>query len=366
MISKATNKIFIIAEAGVNHNGSYNLAKKLIDKASNAGADAIKFQIFKADKLAIKNSKKAKYQKNLTNKNETQYEMLKKLELSNDSFIKLRNYCRKKKIEFLSSIFDEDSLDFLVDILKIKKIKIPSGEITNGPLLYKAAKSNCDIILSTGMSNIYEIRKAISIICYGYLSIKNKHQDFKLIKFNKAFKSQKAQKILRNKLTLLHCTTEYPTPYKDINLNAMLTLSKEFNLKIGYSDHSKGYFASLMASAMGAKIIEKHFTIDKNLPGPDHKASLDASELKEMIKEIKNVKMILGKSKKEISKSELKNLFIARKVIVAKQKINKGDKFSEDNIIAKRAGKGMSPMLYWELLGKISKKNFKKDQIIKL
>ncbi len=366
MTSKKLNKIFVIAEAGVNHNGSFNLAKKLVNQASKAGADAIKFQIFSADNLAIKNSKKAKYQKDLTDKNETQYEMLKKLELSKKNFVKLKQYCFKKKIEFLSSIFDEDSLNFLVKTLKIKKIKIPSGEITNGPLLLEAARSNCEIILSTGMSNIHEIRKAISIICYGYLNRSKKNYKINSINIKKAFQSLSGQKILRKKLTLLHCTTEYPSPNKDINLNAMLTISKVFNLRIGYSDHSKGYLVSLMAATMGAKVIEKHFTIDRNLPGPDHKASLNPNELKNMIEEIKNVKIILGQSKKEIYKSELKNVYIARKVLVAKKNIIKGEKFSINNIIAKRAGKGLSPMFYWYLLGKKSNKNLKKDQKIKL
>ncbi len=365
MTSKKLNNVYVIAEAGVNHNGSYSLAKRLVNEACKAGADAIKFQIFNSNNLAVKNARKANYQKKLTDHKENQYEMLKKLELSRANFIHLKKYCREKNITFLSSIFDEESLDFLVNTLKVKKVKIPSGEITNGPLLYKTAKLGCEIILSTGMSNLDEIKQALSIITLGYLSKNKKDHKINLNMAYKAFNTSKGKKILNKKLTLLHCTTEYPTPIKDINLNAMLTLSEEFNLRVGYSDHSEGFFVSIIALAMGAEVIEKHFTIDKNLPGPDHQASLNPIELKKMIKTINETSLIMGSASKKITKSELKNLYIARKVIVAKESIKKGSKFSSKNITSKRAGKGISPMKFWKLLGKKSRKNYNKDQVIK-
>ena len=364
MIFNKKNNVFIVAEAGVNHNGNIKLAMKLIDEAVRAGADAIKFQSFKAENLASKKSKKANYQKYTTSGSETQFQMLKRLELNEKNFLQLRTYCNKKKIGFMTSVFDIESLDFVVNKLKVKKLKIPSGEITNAPLLYQTASSGLDIVLSTGMSSLKEIKAALSVIAFGYLN-NEKKIEVSEENFIKAYNSKLGSKFLKEKVAILHCTTEYPTPIKDINLNAMLNISNKFNLTVGYSDHSEKYLVSVVAAAMGAKIIEKHFTLDKGLVGPDHKASLNPNELKEMVNAIREVEVIKGSNEKKAYISEKKNMEIARKVLVAKKNIRKGEKFNSENLTAKRAGKGISPMKYWGYLGRKAKKKYKEDQIIK-
>lgn len=324
-------KTFIIAEAGVNHNGSLDLAKKLVDEAVEAGVDCIKFQTFKAENLVNKDAKKAEYQIENTKNNDSQLSMLKKLELTFDEFIELKKYCDKKGIMFLSTPFDFESIDFLAPLISI--FKIPSGEITNLPYLRKINAYKKDIILSTGMATIEEIQDALNVL-----------KDCKV--------------------SLLHCTTEYPCPYDGVNMNAMLTMKEKFNLPVGYSDHTKGIEIPIMAVSMGAQIIEKHFTLDKNMEGPDHKASLEPNELKTMVQAIRNVEHAFGNGKKEPQETEKKNIEIARKSIVAKCDIKKGDIFTEENLTVKRPATGLSPMKWDEVIGEKATKDYKEDEII--
>ena len=355
------NKIIVIAEAGVNHNGNDELAFKLVDAAVEAGADIVKFQTFKAESLVTKSASKAKYQKQLTDKSESQYEMLKRLELSHDMHFKLIEYCKLKGIEFLSTAFDQDSLEFLVCQLNLNILKIPSGEITNGPLLLAHAKTGCDLIMSTGMASMEEIETALGVIAFGMLGHKEQPSDEA---FATAFSSKEGQKILKDKVTLLHCTTEYPAPLEDINLNAMTSMAKKFGTKIGYSDHSEGVTIPIAASALGARLIEKHFTLDKNLDGPDHKASLEPDELKTMVTAVRDIEKALGNGVKALQPSELANRNIARNSIVAAKNIAKGELLTEDNLTIKRPGTGISPMEYWRLLGSKSQADFKLDEIV--
>lgn len=330
-------KVYIIAEAGVNHNGDINLAKRLIDKAIEAKVDAVKFQTFISENVVSKNAKKADYQvKNTEKGEETQLEMVKKLELSFKEFEELKKYCDDKGIEFLSTPFDFESIEFLKN-LGMKTWKIPSGEITNLPYLRKISKIADKIILSTGMSDLEEIKSAL-----------------KILNFDK------------NKISVLHCNTEYPTPMKDVNLKAMSLLKKEFDVEIGYSDHTLGIEVPVAAVAMGAKIIEKHFTLDKTMEGPDHRASLEPEELKEMVRSIRNIELALGIEKKEASPSEIKNKEIARKSIVAKRNIRKDEIFSEENLTVKRPGNGISPMRWDEIIGKKAIKDFEEDELIEI
>lgn len=329
--------VYIIAEAGVNHNGSLDLAKKLVDEAKKAGADCIKFQTFVAENIASKYAQKAEYQKKQTEANESQLQMLKRLELSFDDFSELSAYCQEKGIEFLSTGFDFDSIDYL-NKLGMNTWKIPSGDITNLPYLVKIAKLNKDVILSTGMATISEVENAVSILKeYGAKSI-----------------------------VILHCTTEYPTPMEDVNLKAMITLENHFKLPVGYSDHTKGIEVPIAAVALNAQVIEKHFTLDKNMVGPDHKASLEPHELTAMVKAIRNIESAMGNGVKKPASSELKNIAIARKSIVAKKSILAGEIFSEDNLTTKRPGDGVSPMKWNELIGKRSKHSYEEDELIRL
>lgn len=328
-------KVFIIAEAGDNHNGDYDTALKLVDKAVEAGADCVKFQTFVTEQVISKLAEKADYQKESTGTGESQYEMVKKLELSFEQFRQIKKYCEQKKIIFLSTPFDLESIDFLQEI-DIPFWKIPSGEITNLPYLEKIAHTGKDIIMSTGMCTMEEIQKAIDIL-----------------KKNGA-----------GKITLLHCNTEYPTPYEDVNLRAMKTMAETFGVEVGYSDHTKGIEVPIAAVAMGAVVIEKHFTLDKNMPGPDHKASLEPDELKQMIQSVRNIEKALGSSEKKPSTSEIKNIDIARKSIVAKKAIKKGEELTEDNLDIKRPGNGISPMYWYDLLGTKAVKDFSEDELI--
>lgn len=329
--------VYIIAEAGVNHNGSLQIAKELVDSAKNAGVDCIKFQTFIAKNIASKYAGKAEYQKAQTNSVENQQEMLKKLELSFDEFVELKEYCEAKDIEFLSTGFDFESIEFLSN-LGMKKWKIPSGEITNLPYLIKIAKYNKPVILSTGMSTIEEIREAIKVL----------------------------KKYGSGEITVLHCTTEYPAPFEEVNLSAMNSIREEFNVSIGYSDHTIGIEIPIASVALGAIVIEKHFTLSREMDGPDHKASLEPRELKEMVKAIRNVEIALGDGKKQPTKSELKNKEIARKSIVAKCRISKGEIFTEDNITVKRPGNGISPMRWFDILGSSAKREFDEDELIEI
>ena len=332
-------RVYIIAEAGVNHNGCIKTAMELIDYASVSGADAIKFQTFKADSLVTSYAKKAEYQKQVNKHEENQYEMIKKLELNYSDHLTLSKYAFEKKIEFLSTPFDLESIDLLFE-LGLEKFKIPSGEITNLPYLEKIGQLNKEIILSTGMSTLKEIEQAINVLI-----------------------SSGSQK---EKLTVLHCNTEYPTPLIDVNLRAMANIGKTFNVNFGYSDHTLGIHVPVAAVSMGAKIIEKHFTCDKNMEGPDHKASISPQELNQMVKLIKNTEIALGKSIKEPTASEIKNIKIARKSIVAKTSIKKGENFSLNNLTTKRPGDGISPMKWYDVLKQVAKKDFKEDDLIEI
>ncbi|MFX4235824.1 N-acetylneuraminate synthase [Aliarcobacter butzleri] len=331
------NKVFIIAEAGVNHNGSIDLAKKLIDVASESGVDAVKFQTFKAENLVSKNAQKAEYQKQTTDKNESQFDMIKKLELDVDTHKELMLYCKTKNIMFLSTPFDHDSIDLLSD-LGLEIFKIPSGEITNLPYLRHIGKLKKKVILSTGMADIGEIEDALDIL------------------INAGTKKEN--------ITVLHANTMYPTPMEDVNLKAMVTIGNTFDIAFGYSDHTLGIEVDIAAVAMGACCIEKHFTLDKTMEGPDHKASLEPDELKAMVKAIRNIELALGSCVKKPSKSEIPNIQIARKSIVAKMDIKKGELLFEDNLTIKRPGNGISPMRWDEIVGTIATKDYKEDEII--
>ena len=335
------NRVIIIAEAGVNHNGDMLIAKRLIDVAVDAGVDYVKFQTFKSENLVSKSAKKAEYQiENTKDASENQLQMLKRLELSHEQHLELISYCEQKRIKFFSTAFDLDSLDYLHS-LGLRMVKIPSGEITNLPYLRKAAFLFKEVIISSGMSTIQEIGEAILIFLEAGID--------------------------REKITVLHCNTEYPTPMKDVNIHAMLSIQDKFGAKIGYSDHTLGIEVPIAAVALGAKIIEKHFTLDRNLPGPDQLASLEPEELKNMVLAIRNIELAIGGSGiKEPSESELKNILIARKSIVAKSNIKKGERFNENNITTKRPGNGVSPMKWDIVLGKVAAKDFEMDDLIEL
>jgi N,N'-diacetyllegionaminate synthase len=332
-------KAIIIAEAGVNHNGDLEIAKKLIDVASEAGADYVKFQTFKADKIATKNASKAEYQKRNTGNDENQLKMLRQLELSEDDHKQLINYCSQKSIHFLSTPFDLDSIDLLKN-LGIRLGKIPSGELTNLPFILKMAKTFDELILSTGMADASEIAASVKAITDSGFS--------------------------KNKLTILHCTTEYPAPFSEVNLFAMQSLAKQFDVAVGYSDHTKGIEVPIAAIALGAVVIEKHFTLDRNMDGPDHKASLEPQELKAMVSAIRNIEEALGDGIKKPTDSEIKNKAIARKSIVAARLIKKGEVFTEQNLTVKRPGNGLSPMKWFDVIGSISPKDFQEDELILL
>ena len=333
-------RTLIIAEAGVNHNGDIAKAKALIDKGAEAGVDFVKFQTFKAGYLVTKQAKRAAYQDKNTQDNDSQYEMLKKLELSQAVHQELIDYCVQKGVQFLSTGFDFESLEFLAG-LGITIAKVPSGEITNLPYLRKVATLFPEVILSTGMATITEIKDAVKVLTDNGVS--------------------------KDKITILHCNTEYPTPMEDVNLKAMLHIQQEVGVNIGYSDHTLGIEVPIAAVALGATVIEKHFTLDKTLPGPDHKASLEPEELKAMVMAIRNIeKAIGGSGLKEVSKSEAKNKPIARKSIVATKTIKKGDLFSVENLTVKRPGTGISPMQWDNVIGKTAKKDFEEDDLIEL
>lgn len=326
------NKTIIIAEAGVNHNGSIQLAKKLIDVAAAAGVDYVKFQTFKAEKLVSPDAKQAEYQKrNLKSKsNSSQYEMLKKLELSENAHFELIKYCKKKKIKFLSTAFDMDSLEFLIK-LNPGLYKIPSGEITNLPYIKRIGSLSKEVILSTGMSTLKEIENAVGVLVKSGTS--------------------------KNNITVLHCNTDYPTKFSDVNLNAMQAISKRLKVKIGYSDHTLGIEVPIAAVALGAVVIEKHFTLDRSLPGPDQAASLEPNELKQMVTSIRNIGKALGSSIKAPSESEKKNIIVARKSIHLAKEITKGKRITLSDLVMKRPGDGISPMELQKVVGKVAKKD---------
>lgn len=329
--------VLIIAEAGVNHNGDITLAKQLVDVAKEAKVDAIKFQSFVTERLVTKDAKKAEYQKKHTKQTNCQYEMLKKLELSKEEQKELFSYCKEKKILFLSSPFDEESIEVLQDF-EIPLFKIPSGEITNYPYLQKVASCHKPVIVSTGMATMEEVEQCISVL----------------------------EENGAGEITLLHCNTEYPTPMYDANLKAMLTLQERFHKKVGYSDHTLGAEAAVAAVALGAVVLEKHITLDKTMEGPDHLASLDPMELKHLVEWIRNVETALGTGVKIPTHSEEKNKVIVRKSIVAKRTIKKGESFSEENLTTKRPEGGLSPMRWKEILGQKANREFQEDEWIEI
>lgn len=344
------SRVLIIAEAGVNHNGDELLARELIDVAAGAGADFVKFQTFTADSLVTKRAKKAEYQSKNDQSTSTQVEMLRKLELDQDCFFRLFEYCKKKKIRFMSTAFDISSADFLVHKLEQNILKIPSGEIVNGPYLLEHAKYNKKIILSTGMATLAEIEYALSIIAFGFLGNPNKKPGRD--EFMSAYISKDGQTALRENVSLLHCTTDYPAPYKDANLRCIQTLASSFGLQTGFSDHTEGILAPIAAVALGASIIEKHFTIDKSLEGPDHKASLDPQNLVAMVSGIRNIEVALGSGNKIPTFLESKNKISVRQSLVAVENIKAGDYFTNKNIGTRRTGSGLSASLYWDVMGK--------------
>lgn len=328
---------FIIAEAGVNHNGSLELAKKMINVAKEAGADAVKFQTFNSEKGVTKTAGKAEYQKTETGSNETLYDMIKKLELDTKAHYELLKYCQECDILFMSTPFDHESIELLCD-MGLEIFKIPSGEITNLPYLRHIGSLKKEVILSTGMADIKEIEDALNILTSAGTE--------------------------KDKITVLHATTEYPCPFDEVNLKAMHTIRDTFDVKVGYSDHTKGIEVPVAAVALGATIIEKHFTLDNNMKGPDHKASLEPHELNAMVSAIRNIEKALGDGVKRPSRSEIKNMAIARKSIVASCSIKKGELLSEENITAKRPGTGICPMCWDEVLGSAAKKDYEEDELI--
>lgn len=334
-----TSRVLIIAEAGVNHNGDLELAKKLIDGAAEAGADLVKFQTFNTDRLVTNTARKAAYQTQATDSKESQHEMLRRLELTLAMHKELIAHCAKRKIGFFSTAFDIESTDLLVSYGQ-KQFKIPSGEITNLPYLRHIGQLGRPVILSTGMATMEEIKSALQIL--------------------------ENSGTPKNSITVLHCTSVYPTPMPEVNLRAMLEIRDNFGVKVGYSDHTLGIEVAIAAVAIGATVIEKHFTIDRNLPGPDHKASLEPSELKSMVVAIRNIEVALGDGIKRPTPSEAKNIPIARKSIVARKAIQAGEMFKIENLTAKRPGTGISPMYFDEVLGKKARRNFAEDELIEL
>lgn len=329
-------KTLIIAEAGVNHNGSFEIARQLVDAAKESGADIVKFQTAKVDSLVSRHARMAEYQKENTGKTESQKEMIGKLLLKFEDFTKLADYCKVVKIQFLSTPFDLESIDFLEDLVPFWKI--PSGEVTNYPYLIKIAKTHKPIVMSTGMCELSEIDAAVKLL----------------------------QKNGSGKIIVLHCNTQYPTPYEDVNLRAMETLRKRYDVEVGYSDHTKGIEVPIAAVAMGAVVIEKHFTLDRNMEGPDHKASLEPDELKEMVTSIRHIEKAIGSGRKEPTESERPNIAVARKSIVARRNIKEGEIFTEENLTTKRPGDGVSPMRWNEVIGTVAMRDFEEDELIEL
>ena len=352
---------FIIAEAGVNHNGSFEKAKALVDVAANAGVDAVKFQTFCPDQVASFWAPMGKYQVANGSRESRQLDMIKKLELSKKEHQSLFDHCIRRDIEFLSTPFDIYSVDFLVKEIGVKMLKIASGEITNAILLLKAAQSGLPLILSTGMSTIAEVERALGVLAFGYLKMKEKPS---LEAFENAYVRAQTNGLLKEKVTLLHCTSQYPAPFEDVNLHVMETLRRTFGLEVGYSDHTLGTAVPCAAVALGASVVEKHFTLDRGLPGPDHKASIEPGDLESMVKSIREVEMSLGSSVKMRTPSEIENYSVFRRSLVVAKKIKNGDVIKPGDILAKRPGTGISPMLYWDRIGRKADKDYDEDELL--
>jgi len=352
----------VIAEAGVNHNGSEEIAIALIDAAHKSGADIVKFQTFKSKNLVTETAEQADYQITNTKKVESQLSMLSRLELSHEAHQRLIDHCQKLGIQFLSTAFDSESLNFLVNTLQLKTLKIASGEITNAPFLLEHARTGCDLILSTGMSTLADIESSLGVIAFGLTATGDSTPSIEA--FQAAYASTEGQEALKTKLKLLHCTTEYPAPFNEINLKAMDTLASAFCLDVGYSDHSQGITIPIAATARGACVIEKHFTLNKEMPGPDHKASIEPKELTEMVAAIRTIELAMGNGIKAPQASELKNIKIARKSLVTTRAIQKGENFSTNNLAVKRPGTGSSPYQYWQRLDTKASRDYAAGEVI--
>ncbi len=356
-----TASTFVIAEAGVNHNGDLGRALEMIRVAADAGADAVKFQTFTAENLVTSSAPKAVYQKRNVGGGDTQFEMLRALELPRASYSQLTKACTKAGIEFMSTPFDIDNARFLAALPEVKRLKVASGEITNAPLLLEMARSGKPVVLSTGMSSLDDIKAALGVIAFGYTKPSAEPSSDN---FNKALMSDEGKGALQTKVSILHCTSEYPAPPDSINLRAMKVLSDAFGLPVGLSDHSQGISVPTAAVALGAVIIEKHFTLDRSLPGPDHEASLTPSELKEMVSAIRTVEQAMGSPEKSPVSAEIDTQTIARKSLVALKPISPGEKFSAENLGAKRPGGGISPLAYWSYLGRRASRGYAADELI--
>jgi N-acetylneuraminate synthase len=354
----ATDRTFIIAEAGVNHNGSVDIAKSLIDAAVDCGADAVKFQTFRADSLATAAAEKADYQNRTTDASESQREMLRRLELSESDFVELAEHARQKSIELMSTAFDPESLLFLTERLGLRRLKVPSGEITNAPFLLQTARAADQLILSTGMSTMSDIEQALGVFAFAWT---HQGEPASRLQFEQAFASAEGQTALSSRTTILHCTTEYPAPMHEINLRAMETIGRTFNLPVGYSDHSDGVEISVAAVALGARIIEKHLTLDRSMEGPDHAASLEPQKFAEMCLAIRRVEIALGDGVKRPTASEWKNREIARKSIVAAVNTAAGQPM---DLATKRPGTGLSPFEYWRLRSSPATRDYRKDELL--
>lgn len=354
-------RVLVIAEAGVNHNGSLELALRLVDAAARAGADVVKFQTFQASRLASRLAPKAEYQKRETGAEQSQHEMLRALELDEAAHRALIAHCTECGIEFLSSPFDHESLTLLTRVFGLRRLKLGSGELTNAPLLLAAARARVPIILSTGMSTVEEVADALGVLAFGFVEPTATPS---VAGFRAARVSEIGQAALVRNVTLLHCTTEYPTPPEDVNLRAMDTLRDAFGLPVGYSDHTQGSTVSLAAVARGATVIEKHLTLDRSLPGPDHQASQTPDELAAMVLDIRRVELALGDGVKAPAPSERKNMSVARKSLVAARSIAAGETFSAENLGVKRPGGGVEPIRYWEFLGRVATRAYAEDELI--
>jgi N-acetylneuraminate synthase len=356
-----SDHVYIIAEAGVNHNGDLQRALTMVDAAAAAGADAIKFQTFNPEALVTRSAPQADYQIRNEGDSGSQLAMLQRLVLSHNSHHELMAHCRRRNINFMSSPFDPDSARFLIEELNLPRLKLGSGELTNAPLLLQIAQADRALILSTGMATLDEIRESLGVLAYGYL---HKGVPKGRADFLKLLDSDESRALLKEKVTLLHCTTEYPCPLDQVNLRAMDTLTGTFGLPVGYSDHTLGIQVSVGAAARGATVLEKHFTLDRSLPGPDHTASLEPDELTAMVLAVREISQALGGTEKTVSDSERSNLPVARKSLVAACNIKQGETFTEENLAVKRPGTGRSPMDYWDMLGKKAERDYTEDEVI--
>jgi N-acetylneuraminate synthase len=358
-MTRVPDSVLVIAEAGVNHNGSLDLAIQLVDAAADAGANAVKFQTFRADALATVRAPKAEYQRRTTVSSETQHGMLERLELSEEAHKRLIEHCAKVGIEFMSTPFDLGSVSLLLR-LGVRRIKIGSGDLTNAPLLLSVAQSNLPVILSTGMATLQDVESSLGVLAFGMLGGENPSR----MAFAQAWSSTEGRNVVSSRVTLLHCTTEYPAPIGEVNLRAMSTMRDAFGLEVGYSDHTEGITVAIVAVALGATVIEKHLTLDRGLPGPDHAASLEPPQFAALVGAVRDARRALGSSEKSVTTSEARNIVVARKSLVALRPIAEGELFTPENLGAKRPGDGVSPIEYWEWLGRPSPRAFAPNDLI--